>query len=52
MQPVVLAKLQQIIIPFFAGAIGLFFYVTHFPERIFKAGSVDIVGSSHQVSPY
>lgn len=49
MQPVVLAKLQQIIIPFIAGTIGLFFYVTHFPERIFKAGSVDIVGSSHQI---
>ena len=51
MQPIVMAKLKQIIVPFIAGAIGLFFYITRFPEKVFKAGSVDIVGASHQVSP-
>ena len=50
MQPIVMAKLKQIIVPFIAGAIGLFFYITRFPEKVFKAGSVDIVGASHQVS--
>ena len=51
MQPIVMAKLKQIIVPFIAGAIGLFFYITRFPEKVFKAGSVDIVGASHQVIP-
>ena len=52
MEPIVMAKLKQIIIPFIAGAIGLFFYITRFPEKLFKAGSVDIVGASHQVSTF
>ena len=48
-QPIVLAKIKQIIIPFIAGGVGLVFYITHFPEKLFKAGSVDILGASHQI---
>ena len=47
--PVVQDKLKQIVIPFIAGGVGLIFYVTRFPEKLFKAGSVDIFGASHQV---
>ena len=50
MQPVVLAKLRTILSPFIAGGVGLIFYVSRFPEKLFKAGSVDIWGASHQVS--
>lgn len=46
---IVQAKLQQILIPFVAGAVGLVFYVTRFPEKQFQAGSVDLLGASHQV---
>lgn len=42
-------KLQQIIVPFLAGIGGLAFYVTRFPEKLCRAGSVDILGASHQV---
>lgn len=48
-EPIVLEKLKQIILPFIAGGVGLVFYITRFPEKLFKAGSVDILGASHQV---
>ena len=43
-------KLCQIFLPFVIGGVGLVFYISRFPEKIFKAGSVDILGSSHQVN--
>ncbi len=42
-------KLCQIVLPFLIGGVGLIFYITRFPEKMFRAGSVDILGSSHQV---
>ena len=47
--PVVLSKLKQIILPFIAGGMGLMFYITRFPEKLFRSGTVDIWGASHQV---
>ena len=48
--PVVLEKLKQIVLPFVAGGTGLGFYLSRFPEKLFKSGTVDIWGASHQVS--
>ena len=45
---IVQAKMKQAILPFVNGGIGLIFYLTRFPEKMFK-GSVDLVGASHQV---
>ena len=47
--PIVLEKLKQIILPFIAGGTGLVFYISRFPEKLFKSGTVDIWGASHQV---
>jgi len=46
--PVVLEKLKQIVLPFVAGGTGLGFYLSRFPEKLFKSGTVDIWGASHQ----
>ena len=45
---IVIAKMKQTIMPFVSGGIGLLFYLTRFPEKLFT-GSVDILGASHQV---
>lgn len=42
-------KLHAIAVPYVAAAVGLTFYVSRYPERCCKAGSVDILGASHQV---
>jgi len=35
--------------PFLLGAVGVLFYVSHFPESMAPLGQVDICGASHQI---
>ena len=42
-------KLVWLLATLVAVAVGLVFYVSRFPERVFRTGSVDIWGASHQV---
>jgi len=38
------------VVVYVIASIGLLFYVSRFPERLFRTGVVDIWGASHQVS--
>ena len=43
-------KLQEVILPWGLGAFGFVFYLTRYPEKLWrKSGFFDIFGASHQV---
>ncbi|TRY79575.1 hypothetical protein TCAL_11192 [Tigriopus californicus] len=42
-------KLNAMMVPYGIAGIGLCFYVSHFPEKVFNTGQVDVFGASHQV---
>jgi len=35
--------------PYLVGAVGVLFYISHFPEVVVPTGQVDLCGSSHQI---
>merc|ERR1711936_294437 len=35
--------------PYVVGAVGVLFYISHFPESLVPPGNVDICGASHQI---
>lgn len=35
--------------PYLVGAVGVFFYISRFPEAVVPCGQVDICGASHQI---
>ena len=44
-------KLQEVIVPWGFGAFGFIFYLTRYPEKLWrKSGFFDILGASHQVN--
>ena len=44
-------KIQEVIVPWAFGAFGFIFYLTRYPEKLWrKSGVFDIFGASHQVS--
>ena len=44
-------KIQEVIVPWAFGAFGFIFYLTRYPEKLWrKSGFFDIFGASHQVS--
>ena len=44
-------KLQEVIVPWGFGAFGFIFYLTRYPEKLWrKSGIFDIFGASHQVN--
>ena len=44
-------KLQEVIVPWGFGAFGFIFYLSRYPEKIWrKSGIFDIFGASHQVN--
>ena len=45
----VAGKLTDLLVTYGLAAVGLVFYVTRFPEKVYNRGAVDIVGASHQV---
>jgi len=46
----VLRKLQEVIVPWGFGAFGFIFYLSRYPEKLWrKSGIFDIFGASHQV---
>merc|ERR1712150_244934 len=46
----VVKKLQEVILPWGLGAFGFIFYLTRYPEKLWrKSGIFDIFGASHQV---
>ena len=46
-------KLQEVIVPWGFGAFGFIFYLSRYPEKLWrKSGIFDIFGASHQVISY